>query len=58
MKEVKIVLSGPDRLTVFIELVEALRKPNVKTNLVICDVEGLAFLISPEKSIEIKTVGK
>jgi hypothetical protein len=55
MKQVVITLEGPDRLEVFTELVELLRKPNVKINLVIEEEEGLAFLISPDKSIEIST---
>lgn len=55
MKQVILTLEGPDRLEVFTELVEMLRKPNAKTNLVIEDDEGLAFLLTPEKSIEIRT---
>lgn len=55
MKQVKITLEGPDRLEVFTELVELLRKPNAKTNLEINDGEGLAFLLTPEISFEIST---
>lgn len=55
MKQVILTLEGPDRLEVFTELVEMLRRPNAKTNLIIEDDEGLAFLLTPEKSIEIRT---
>jgi hypothetical protein len=55
MKQIKITLEGPDRLEVFTELVELLRKPNVKTNLIIEEEEGLAFLVTPERSFEIST---
>jgi hypothetical protein len=55
MTQVKITLEGPDRLKVFVDLVDLLKKPNVKLNLKIEDDEGLAFLISPEASFEVRT---
>lgn len=55
MKPVKITLEGPDRLQVFTDLIDLLKKPNVKANVIIEGSEGTAFLISPERAIEIKT---
>lgn len=56
MDKILITLKGENTLGLFIELVESLKAPNVKTSVIIEGSKSVAFLISPERSIEIKTL--
>lgn len=55
MSQAEIVVKGLDSLALFIDLVEAFKKPNVKASVIIEGRKGIAFLISPELNLEIKT---
>jgi len=55
VKLTKITVKGSDKLEVFFELVELLRNPKMKTELVVDEKKAFARIRDPEKVIEIET---
>lgn len=55
MNSGQIIVKGPDRLTVFLELVDLYHDKKSKALLKVEDGEGAAFISTPKKSITILT---